>query len=403
VTITSEKVPALAGGPPVRESFLVFGAPLIGEEEIAEVTDTLRSGWIGFGPKSLKFEEQFGDYVRAKQAVSVGSCTAGLHLALIAGGVGPGDEVITTPLTFAATANVIEHVGARPIFVDVERDTQNIDPTLIEAAITPRTRAIVPVHMAGRACDMDAIGDIAERRGLVVIEDAAHAVEAWWRDRKIGSISPFTVFSFYATKNLTTAEGGMLTTDDPALAERLRLIRLHGISQDAWKRYSASGFVPYETIEPGYKYNLTDLQASLGLHQLARIEENLTVREHHWATYDRAFAELEAVETPAPIQHVGRHARHLYTILLRPDQLGIGREQFLEALRAENIGSGIHFTAVHLHAYYRHKYDHRPGDFPNAEEIGSRTVSLPLSAKLTDADVDDVATAVRKIVTYYAR
>lgn len=403
MTITREKRPALAGGQPAREQFLVFGAPFIGEEEIAEVTDTLRSGWIGFGPKCLRFEEQFAGYVHAREAISVGSCTAGLHLALIAGGVGPDDEVITTPLTFAATANVIEHVGARPVFVDVDRATQNIDPNRIEAAITPRTRAIMPVHMAGRACDMDAIGAIAERNGLTVIEDAAHAIEAWWRDRKIGSISPFTVFSFYATKNLTTAEGGMLTTDDPAIAERLRLIRLHGISHDAWKRYSASGFVPYETIEPGYKYNLTDLQASLGLHQLARIEDNLAVRERHWSTYDRVFAELDSVETPAPIQPKEGHARHLYTILLRPDRLDIDRGQFLEALRAENIGTGIHFTAVHLHAYYRHKYDYRLGDFPNAEEIGSRTVSLPLSAKLTDSDVHDVTAAVRKVVTYYAR
>lgn len=403
MTLTRETVPAMAGGQPVRDQFLVFGAPLIGEEEIAEVTDTLRSGWIGFGPKSLKFEQQFADYVGAQEAISVGSCTAGLHLALIAANVGPGDEVITTPLTFAATANVIEHVGARPVFVDVERSTQNIDPELIEDAITSRTRAIMPVHMAGRPCDMDAITKIAERHGLTIIEDAAHAIEAWWKDQKIGSIGSFTVFSFYATKNLSTAEGGMLTTDDPDLAERLRLIRLHGINKDAWKRYSSAGFVPYETVEPGYKYNLTDLQASLGLHQLARIEDNMLVRERHWSTYDDAFQDLDAVETPAPISSDLRHARHLYTILLELDQLAIDRQEFLEAMKAENIGTGIHFTPVHLHAFYRHKYDYRAGDFPNAEEIGARTVSLPLSAKLTNADANDVATAVRKVVMHYAR
>lgn len=403
MTVTRESLPAVEGGQPVRSQFLVFGAPLIGEEEIQEVVDTLRSGWIGFGPKSLRFEEEFAQYVRAKHGISVGSCTAGLHLALIASGVGPGDEVITTPLTFAATANVVEHVGARPVFVDVDRETQNIDPARIEAAITPRTRAIMPVHMAGRPCDMDAISDIADRHGLTVIEDAAHAVEAAWRGKKIGSISQFTVFSFYATKNLTTAEGGMITTNDDAAAERLRILRLHGISKDAWKRYSASGFTPYEAVEPGYKYNLTDLQSSLGLHQLRRIEANLTIRRRHWKTYDVGFADLPAVETPAPPRPEERHAGHLYTILLRPERLTIDRSQFIEALRAENIGSGIHFTPVHLHAYYRKRYGYRPGDFPNAEEIGSRTVSLPLSAKLTDQDVQDVIAAVRKVVTHYAR
>lgn len=403
MTVMRENRPALVGGQPVRDPFLIFGAPLIGEEEIAEVTDTLRSGWIGFGPKCLRFEEEFAQYAGVKHAISVGSCTAGLHLALIAAGVGPGDEVITTPLTFAATANVIEHVGALPVFVDVDRATQNIDPCLIEAAITPRTRAIMPVHMAGRPCDMDIISDIAERRGLRVIEDAAHAIESWWRDKKIGSISTFTVFSFYATKNLTTAEGGMLTTNDDAIAERLRLIRLHGISKDAWKRYSDAGFSPYETLEPGYKYNLTDLQASLGLHQLARVEDNLAVREQHWSAYDRAFAGVPGIEIPAPVNTEERHARHLYTILLQPDKLTIDRQQFLDALRAENIGTGIHFTPVHLHAFYRQKYDYRPGDFPNAETIGGQTVSLPLSAKLTDEDVQDVIAAVRKVVDFYAQ
>lgn len=403
MTITRKNLPALAGGPPAREEFLVFGAPLIGKEEIAEVVDTLESGWIGFGPKSLKFEENFARYTHAQHAISVGSCTAGLHLALIAAGIQPGDEVITTPLTFAATANVIEHVGARPVFVDVERDTQNIDASKIEAAITPKTKAIMPVHMAGRPCDMDAIGDIADRHRLVVIEDAAHAIETWWRDRKIGSISPFTVFSFYATKNLTTAEGGMLTTADEATAERLRLIRLHGISKDAWKRYSADGFSPYETLEPGYKYNLTDIQASLGLHQLARVDDNLKIRERHWEAYNQGFEDIPGVETPAPVPDDIRHGRHLYTILLRPERLKIDRQQFLEALKAENVGTGIHFTAVHLHAFYHHKYDYKSGDFPNAEEIGDRTISLPLSAKITDEDVQDVISAVRKVATYYAR
>ncbi len=398
----SDALPAAAGGRAVRDSFLVFGAPFIGEEEIAEVVDTLRSGWIGFGPKSIRFEEEFARYVQAPHAVSVSSCTAGLHLALIAAGIGPGHEVITTPLTFAATANVIEHVGARPVFADIDRETYNLDPAALESAITNRTRAVIPVHMAGRPCDMDRISEIAAEKSITVIEDAAHAVEAAWHGRKIGSISRFTAFSFYATKNLTTGEGGMLTTTDSDAAQRLRTLRLHGLSHDAWKRYSAEGFRPYEIVEPGYKYNLTDMQASLGLHQLARIEASLAVRERLWRAYDAALAGLQAVETPVPARAGERHARHLYTILLRLERLRIDRQQFLHALKEENIGAGVHFVPVHLHAYYRQKYGYAPGRFPNAEAVGDCIVSLPLSAKVSNADVQDAAAAVRKLVTYYA-
>jgi len=401
--IATHSLPAIAGGTPARSTFLVFGQPQIGEDEIAEVVDTLRSGWIGFGPKSLRLEREFAAYVGAQHSISASSCTAGLHLALLAAGIQPGDEVITTPLTFAATANVIEHVGARPVFADVDPLSQNIDPQWIRQAITPRTRALLPVHMAGRPCDMGSIQAIATEHGLSVIEDAAHAVEAISNGRKIGAISAFTAFSFYATKNMTTAEGGMVTTANAAAAERMRVLRLHGISEDAWRRYSAEGFSRYETLEPGYKYNLTDLQASLGLHQLARIDANLAIRERHWRHYDEDLAGLEALEIPAPVQPADRHARHLYTILLRLDRLEVTRQQFLEALRAENIGAGVHFTAVHLHAYYRQKYGYQPGSFPVAEDIGRRTVSLPLSPKLSDDDVDGVIFAIRKLVTHFGR
>jgi dTDP-4-amino-4,6-dideoxygalactose transaminase len=394
-------LPAAAGGAPVRDQFLTFGAPLIGEEEIAEVVDTLRSGWIGFGPKCLRLESDFGRYVGSPHAISLGSCTAGLHLALLAAGVGRGDEVITSPLTFVATANVIEHVEARPVFVDVQRDTQNINPDLIERAITPRTRAIMPVHMGGRPCDMDAITAIAERHGLTVIEDAAHAIEAAWNGQKIGTISRFTVFSFYATKNLTTAEGGMLTTNDSDAAQRIRVARLHGLTKDAWRRYSAAAYTPYDTLEPGYKYNLTDLQASLGLHQLARIEDNLLVRERVWQMYDEAFEDVAQLEIPAPTRPPERHARHLYTLLLKPESITINRQEFINALAAENIGTGVHFVPVHQHHYYRKKYGYQPGSFPHAEEIGERTVSLPQSAKLSDHDVEDVIAAVTKVAAYY--
>jgi len=395
-------LPALEGGPPVRREFLIFGQPDIREAEIEEVVDTLRSKWIGTGPKAARFEEQFREYTGAQHAVALSSCTAGLALALEVLGISAGDEVITTPITFAATANVIVHRGARPVFVDVELESMNLDPNQIEAAITPRTRAIVPVHLAGRPCRMDAIMEIAAQHGLWVIEDAAHALEAWYRDRKVGNIGHLTAFSFYATKNVTTGEGGMLTTNRQDWAERIRLLSLHGISKHAWERYAAEGFQPYDVVYPGYKCNMMDLQAAIGIHQLARVEENLKRREEIWARYDAAFADLEEVQTPAPFSE-GRHARHLYTLLIRPETLRIDRLGFARALHAENIGTGIHFLPLHLTQYYRKRLGFREGDFPNAEFIGARTLSLPLSAGLSDQDVEDVIAAVHRIVRYYRR
>ena len=390
---------AVEGGSPVRGEFLIFGSPLICEEEIAEVVDTLHSGWLGTGPKTHRFEEGFKSYIGCKHAVALSSCTAGLHLALDVLGIGDGDEVITTPTTFASTANVIVHRRARPVFVDVDRETQNIDPNHIEDAITPRTKAIIPVHMAGRPCDTDAIMDIAQRHHLFVIEDAAHAVEAIYKGHKVGNIGHITAFSFYVTKNVCTGEGGMVTTNNDEWAEELRIKSLHGISKDAWKRYSAEGFQPYETLYPGYKYNMMDIQAALGIHQLARVEENLKVREQYWQMYDEAFAEIPEIVTPSTDLPPGsRHARHLYTILLDIDHLRITRNQFIEALKAENIGTGIHFTALHLHKYYREVFGYKPGDFPNAEFIGERTVSLPLSPKLSGGDVRDVIKAVGRVL-----
>ncbi|MCC6651483.1 MAG: DegT/DnrJ/EryC1/StrS aminotransferase family protein [Candidatus Eisenbacteria bacterium] len=393
---------ALEGGRPVRPDFLVFGRPLIGEEEIDEVVDTLRSGWIGYGPKSIRFEEDFAAYTRANHALSMNSATAALHLALIGAGVGRGDEVITTPLTFTATANVIAHVGARPVFVDVDERTQNIDVSRIEAAITPRTRAIMPVHMCGWPCDMNAIREIAARHGIPVVEDAAHATEAWYEGEKIGSMSEFTAFSFYATKNMTTAEGGMLTVRDQKAHDRIKALRLHGLDKDAWKRYSPGGFLPYETIEPGYKYNMNDIQASMGLHQLARLEANLRVRQDIWQQYDEAFAGMDGLVTPAVHDSTStRHARHLYTLRVMPEQFGCDRMQLINALGAENIGSGIHFIPVHLHRWHRDTYGTGRGDFPVAEAIGDTTVSLPLSAAMTVEDTQDVVAAVRKIAARY--
>jgi dTDP-4-amino-4,6-dideoxygalactose transaminase len=392
---------ALHGGDPVRDDPLIFGAPLIGEEEINEVVATLRSGWIGFGPKCQQFESAFASYINRPHAVSLSSCTASLQLALTISEVAAGDEVLTTPLTFAATINMIEMVGAKPVLVDVERATQNIDVDLLKCAVTGRTRAVIPVHMYGRPCRMEALLDMAEEHDISVIEDSAHAVESH-RDVPAGArTGRFAAFSFYATKNLTTGEGGMLACARPDDAERARRLRLHGLAADAWKRYSASGWRSHEVIEPGYKYNMTDLQASLGLHQLARLDWSHSVRERHWAAYDNAFSGLEEVEIPAPPDDGHRHSRHLYTLILRPERLTAPRSAIIDALRAEGVGTGVHFYPVHLHQYYAEKYGYRRGMFPNAELVGDNTISLPMSARLSDGDVADVIHAVRKVLMAY--
>jgi dTDP-4-amino-4,6-dideoxygalactose transaminase len=379
----------------VRKTFLVFGSPLIEEPEIAEVVDCLRSGWVSTGPRVGKFEDMFRDYAGAKYARALASCTAGLHLSMLVSGIKPGDEVITTPMTFAATANVITHVGAVPVFADVDRATMNIDPEEIRRRLTPKTRAVIPVHFAGRPCAMDPILEIARKRGLVVIEDAAHAIESAYRGRKVGSIGDLTCFSFYVTKNIITGEGGMVTTGNPEWAEKIEMYGLHGLNKGAWRRYTDDGFKHYEVIYPGYKYNMTDLQAAIGIHQLPRIGRYLKRREEIWRRYDEAFRGLPLI-VPAPPEPHTVHARHLYAPLVDIDALGRSRDEVQQALHRDNIGTGIHFVSVHLHRYYGERYGYRRGDFPNAEFISDRTISLPLSAKLTDEDVEDVVAAVRK-------
>ena len=382
---------------PVRKEFLVFGSPALEEEEIQEVVATLRSGWIGTGPRVGRFEEDFRKYVGAKHALALNSCTAALHLSMVAAGVGPGDEVITTPHTFAATANAIVHTGATPVFVDVDRRTQNINPELIEPAITGRTRAILPVHFAGRPCDMDPISNAARRHGLLVIEDAAHAIESIYRGRHAGTLGDAGCFSFYVTKNLVTGEGGMVTTDHDAWAEKIQTYGLHGMSRGAWRRYSDSGFVHYQVLYPGFKYNMTDMQAALGIHQLRRLARYAQRRRQIWERYDAAFADLPA-ETPAPEEPDTVHARHLYTLLLELPKLRASRDAVVEQLKAEGIGTGIHFVSLHLHPYYRDRFGYAPHDFPGAREISERTISLPMSARLADRDVEDVVAAVRKVL-----
>jgi dTDP-4-amino-4,6-dideoxygalactose transaminase len=381
-----------------REQFLVFGEPAIGDEEVAEVVATLRSGWLGTGPRVQRFEKAFRNHTGASHAIAVNSCTAGLHLALDVLGIGPGDEVITSPLTFTATANVIVHVGATPVFADIDRQTMNLDPEAVDRAVTPRTKAIVPVHFAGRPCDMDGLERVARRHRLALVEDAAHAAEARYRGRPVGSIGAITVFSFYVTKNLVTGEGGMITTDNDAWAEEIRIKSLHGISRDAWKRYSTEGFQPYDTLFPGYKYNMMDLQAALGIHQLAKLEDHLVTRERYWQRYDEAFGGHPLLTIPWAADTRDRHARHLYTVLLDIDRAGMSRNEFVSRLKEENVGTGIHFTPLHLHSYYARTFGFTRGLFPSAEYVGDRTVSLPLSPKMTDEDVEDVVSAVHRVL-----
>jgi dTDP-4-amino-4,6-dideoxygalactose transaminase len=384
---------------PVRssEEFLIFGAPLICDEEEREILSSLRSGWLGTGPKVAQLEREFRDYKEAPYAVAVNSCTAALHLSMLAAGIGPGDEVITTALTFCATVNTIIHAGARPVLADVDPATFNIDPQDVAAKITSRTKAIVPVHFAGRACDMDALAAIAQQHGLMIIEDCAHAVETTYKGRQAGTFGTFGCFSFYVTKNMTTGEGGMILTTDEKHADRLKILALHGMSKDAWRRFSDDGYKHYYVVECGYKYNMMDIQAAIGIHQLRRIEKNWERRQEIWATYQNEFAGLP-VGLPAQPDDGTRHAYHLYTVLIDPERTNLTRDQFIADMTTENIGVGVHYQSIPVHPYYQERFGWRPEDHPHSFRIGQQTVSLPLSPKLTDRDVADVVRAVYKVL-----
>jgi dTDP-4-amino-4,6-dideoxygalactose transaminase len=394
----------------IRDAFLPYALPSIGEEEIAEVVDSLRSGWVTSGPKVKRFELDFAEYVGARHAIAVNSCTAGLHIALTALGVGPGDEVIVPTLTFCSTANVVVHLGARPVLVDVGDDF-NVTPQAIESATTPRTKAVIPVHYGGQPCDLEAIYALAVRHELAVVEDAAHAVGSTYHDLKIGSdaLQPLTgnvrratVFSFYAIKNMTTGEGGMITTPDNELAEQMRLLSLHGMSRDAWKRYTSAGSWYYEVVLPGYKDNMTDIQAAMGIHQLQKLDGFIDIRRHYARMYEEAFADLSEVEIP--VVHPDRsHAYHLYVIRLKLDTLTVDRVQFVEQLRECRIGTSVHFIPVHLHPYYQERFGYRRGDLPRAEAIYDRIVSLPLYPRMSETDVQQVIQVVRRIVVAHRR
>jgi dTDP-4-amino-4,6-dideoxygalactose transaminase len=375
-----------------RKDFLVFGSPVIGEAEIAEVVDSLRSGWIGTGPKVQRFERLLEEYVGVEHVRCLSSCTAALMLGLLALEVGEGDEVIVPTMTFAASANAILHAGATPVFVDSEPLTGLLDLDAVEAAITERTKAIMPVHMAGRPVDLDRLGDLRDRHGIAIIEDAAHAIGTEWRGRRIGSFGNLAAYSFYATKNITTGEGGALATEDADIAERIERLSLHGLSAGAWRRYSDAGFKHYEVVDPGYKFNMTDLQGALGIHQVPQLDDWIDTRAELWERYDALLAGFP-VETPAPEEPGTRHARHLYQILLEPD-CGRTRDEVLDAMAQQWIGVGVHYRAVHEHQYYRERFGFRPDDFPVAADISARTLSLPLSPKLTHEDQDDVVAAL---------
>jgi len=381
-----------------RDAFLNYSPPSIGREEIDEVIDTLRSDWITTGPKTKRFEEQFGSYLDAPGGTSLmlNSCTAGLHVALAALGVGPGDEVIVPALTFAATANVVEHVGAKPVLADVLPDTLCLDPDAASAAVTPATKVVIPVHYAGHPADLNAFDALAARHGLQIVEDAAHAIPTGYRGTRIGSRANFAAFSFYATKNLTTAEGGALTAA-PDLLEGARSLALHGMSKDAWKRFDKAGSWEYDIVMPGFKYNMTDIQAALGIHQLRKLKRFHTRRREVARAYTAAFAAVPALECPTELDDVGS-AWHLYVLRLRTEQLSIDRNRFINELKDRNIGTSVHYRPLHMMSFYAEKYGYTPDDYPVSRNAFERMISIPLHPRLSDEDVTDVIEAILDVV-----
>jgi dTDP-4-amino-4,6-dideoxygalactose transaminase len=380
------------------DSFIPFHRPSLGQEETDEVLKVLASGWLTTGPVAQRLEREFAAYIGCKYALAVNSATSALQLALDAIGLQPGEEVLVPTYTFTASAEVVTYFGARPVLCDSVRGGFNIDPDDVRRKITAKTRAVVPVHIAGEACQMDALRQIASEHGLHVIEDAAHALPTCHKGTRVGNISEFTAFSFYATKTITTAEGGMLTTNNPEYAERASVMRLHGISGDAWKRYAKEGSWFYEVVEAGYKLNLPDLLAALGLAQLAKCDRLWRQRLEIAATYRQKLAGFEELEMPPCPENMDEHAWHLFILRLRPSQLEVTRNAFIEELKRMGIGTSVHFIPLHLHPFYQKAYGYRAGDFPNAEDAYSRCVSLPIFPGMNDSEITRVAGAIEKIV-----
>ncbi|HOV87610.1 MAG TPA: aminotransferase class I/II-fold pyridoxal phosphate-dependent enzyme [Syntrophobacteraceae bacterium] len=383
---------------PVRSSFLAFSRPTIGQEEIDEVVDSMRSGWLTTGPKVARLEGLFAEWSGGREAVAVNSATAGLHVAVAALDLRPEDEVITTPITWPATVNNIELCGAKPVFADVDRETLQIDPREVERRIGPRTRAIIPVHFAGAPCDMDPLREMSRKHGIRLIEDAAHAVGTAYKGRPVGSDADVAVFSFHPIKNMTTGEGGMILCADAAMAARMRRLRFHGISRDVWKRYSKGGTPQFEVDEPGFKYNMLDLQAAIGLHQFAKLEGFNERRGELAARYDELFSRVPEIRPLGRAAYPHRHAWHLYVVRLELEAVNLTRDEFLAKLQEEQIGTGLHFPAVHLQRFYREKYGYAPGDYPNAEWNSERLFSIPLYPLLEEQDQLDVVEAMRRII-----
>lgn len=387
----------------LRREFLPLARPTIGEEEVQEVVDTLRSGWITTGPKVELFEKKFQQYLGAPEAVAVSSGTAGLHLSLLAAGIGPGDEVITSSMTFAATANAIVLCGAKPVLVDCDADTLNIRLDGIESRMNSKTKAIIPVHFAGQPCAMDELLDLARRHEVSIIEDAAHALGAEYKGRKIGAIGDMTIFSFHPIKTITTGEGGMVVTRSREWGERMRLLRFHGITTNAWQRHSGGRSPQYSIHMPGFKYTMMDLQAAIGIHQMDRLEDFIVRRTFLAELYGRAFQDMKGIQPLGRVPYLHRHAWHLYIVKLELERLDVGRDTFLELLKARNIGAGIHFPAIHLQPYYRERWGYKRGDLPNAERVSERIFSLPLFPGMAEEDVGDVVSAIEDILEEHRR
>ncbi|PIQ97879.1 MAG: UDP-4-amino-4,6-dideoxy-N-acetyl-beta-L-altrosamine transaminase [Nitrospinae bacterium CG11_big_fil_rev_8_21_14_0_20_56_8] len=381
---------------------LPFHRAWLDDDEINEVVDTLKSGWMTTGPKARQFEEDFQNYIGCRHAIALNSCTAGLHLAVAVSRFNEGDEIITTPMTFPATSNVLVHERLEPVFVDIEPGTLNLDASRIEAKITSRTRGILPVHFGGHPCDMDAIEDIAARHRLAIIEDAAHAIESRYKERKVGD-RHLTAFSFYANKNITTGEGGMLTTNDDDIADTVRVLRLHGLSRDAWNRFGNAGYSHWELEMPGFKYNMADINAALGIHQLKKVERFLEIRKLHAERYDAAFGDVEELERMQTREYATTHAHYIYPVALRLERLKVTRDEFLNAVQETGIGVAVHYIGLHLQPFYRKTYALEPGDYPVATDYSQRLLSLPLYPKMTEADVDRVAGTVRDLVARFRR
>ena len=397
-------LPAIEGGHPVRKKFLDFHKADMGRVELKAVENVLCSGWLTKGPQTALFEAAFAKYVSSKYAVAVNSGTSALHLSLLSLGLKPNDEVITTPMTFISTINTILHCRLRPVFVDIDAETLNIDPEKVKEAVNKKTKAILPVHLYGQPCQMDQLLKIAKQNKLFMIEDAAHALGAEYKKKKIGCISNLTCFSFYPTKNITTAEGGMVVTNSSSLAKKASILSMHGIKKSTWKRYGRKKFQHWDSVLPGYKYHLTDLHACLGLVQLKKIKKYLIKREQIVSIYFDAFKCLPEIKIISKKSfNYGKNAYHLFVIEIVQERLKINRDQILNALLAENIGVGVHYKAIHLHPFFKSTFGYKKGDFPIAERAAERVISLPLYPTMRDKDIYDVIEAVNKVITYYKK